>query len=231
MASQDVALYRVGEGVHLSTDIENATCLSECLIGRALDGLAVGLILTNSAGKVIWLNRAAREMLRLADDEGIGRPLTQIAQDPQLVAFWQQAAQCGGNVMGALSVRSPEPLELKVNATSCLGRDGEPIGRALLFCDVTKERNIQLELSQAVASRFLEIAGDSEQDGHAAGSLTPQELQVLKLVGSGMSNQEIADRNQVSLSTVRSHLKSTYRKLDLKSRTEAVSYAIRNHLV
>ena len=46
-----------------------------------------------------------------------------------------------------------------------------------------------------------------------------------------MSNDDIAEKVHVAPSTVRSHLKSLYRKLGLNSRTEAVSYAVRNHLV
>jgi DNA-binding CsgD family transcriptional regulator len=61
--------------------------------------------------------------------------------------------------------------------------------------------------------------------------LTHQEVRILRLVGQGLRNDEIAEQAHISASTVRSHLKSVYRKLKLGSRAEAVSYAIRNHLV
>jgi len=60
--------------------------------------------------------------------------------------------------------------------------------------------------------------------------LTSQELRVLRLVGGGLGNDEIARRMAISVATVRSHLKRLYRKLHLRSRAEAVSFATRNHL-
>lgn len=57
-----------------------------------------------------------------------------------------------------------------------------------------------------------------------------QERRILRLVGSGLSNQQIAKRMHVALSTVRSHLKSLYGKLGLTNRSEAISYAIRNRM-
>jgi NarL family two-component system response regulator LiaR len=53
---------------------------------------------------------------------------------------------------------------------------------------------------------------------------------VLKLIADGLTNQEIADALFVSHRTVASHASSILGKLDLTSRTAAVSYAIRHGL-
>ncbi|HBO3119414.1 TPA: response regulator transcription factor [Pseudomonas aeruginosa] len=55
--------------------------------------------------------------------------------------------------------------------------------------------------------------------------LTPRELQVLRLIEAGHSNQEIADQLFISLFTVKSHVQRLSGKLNVKRRTQAVSKA------
>lgn len=62
-------------------------------------------------------------------------------------------------------------------------------------------------------------------------SLSPRELEVLKHMANGLSNQQIADALFLSLRTVTSHVTRIHGKLRVHSRTAAVSFAIRNGLV
>jgi LuxR family maltose regulon positive regulatory protein len=55
--------------------------------------------------------------------------------------------------------------------------------------------------------------------------LTGRELEVLRLLAEGLSNQEIADQLIVALGTIKTHTASLYRKLDVTSRTQAVRRA------
>ncbi len=55
--------------------------------------------------------------------------------------------------------------------------------------------------------------------------LTPRELEVLALVAAGLSNQDIADRLIVGISTVKKHINNIYGKLDVLSRTQALKRA------
>jgi len=57
--------------------------------------------------------------------------------------------------------------------------------------------------------------------------LTDREIEVLRLVAHGLSNQEIADRFVISERTVRTHVSSILAKLHLASRTQAALYALR----
>lgn len=202
---------------------------------RALDGLAMGLILMNGQGHVLWLNRAARRVLAIDEDaECAGVPLSGLLKDPQLAAFWRDAGGSDHAQMGDISLQYPHACELKINATDCHDQAGDRIARALLFCDVTAERRVQMSVSRAVADRLIELVGapDAEPAPSAsAQNLTPQEHRVLRLLSDGRSNAEIAEAVGVSLSTIRTHLKHLYRKMGLKSRTEAVSRAVRSGLV
>jgi len=55
--------------------------------------------------------------------------------------------------------------------------------------------------------------------------LSPRELEVLHLLGKGLSNREIAERLFLSLDTVKGHNYKIYGKLQVKRRTEAVARA------
>ena len=55
--------------------------------------------------------------------------------------------------------------------------------------------------------------------------LTGREVDVLRLVASGMRNQEIADHLFISLSTVKRHIANAYGKLEVSHRTEAIARA------
>lgn len=61
--------------------------------------------------------------------------------------------------------------------------------------------------------------------------LSKRELEVLALLAQGHSNQEIATKLFVSLSTVKTHIQNLYEKLDVKRRTQAVEKAKRLNLI
>ena len=61
--------------------------------------------------------------------------------------------------------------------------------------------------------------------------LTGRELDVLTLLADGMSNKEIGARLFITETTVKSHLRAIFSKLDVLSRTEAVTAANRRGLI
>lgn len=61
--------------------------------------------------------------------------------------------------------------------------------------------------------------------------LTEREREVLALMVEGLSNTQIAGKLGVSSSTIKSHVSNVLSKLGVASRTEAVTLALRNHIV
>jgi DNA-binding NarL/FixJ family response regulator len=72
--------------------------------------------------------------------------------------------------------------------------------------------------------------GDRAPAVRAAG-LTERELEVLRALGEGRSNREIAKLLWLAEQTVKFHLTNIYRKLNVSSRTEAVHWAYANGLL
>jgi DNA-binding CsgD family transcriptional regulator len=77
------------------------------------------------------------------------------------------------------------------------------------------------ERTRAALASCGEIA--RRQAPRAIDLLTPQELQVVRLVAEGARNRDVAARLFLSQKTVEYHLRNTFRKLEVRSRTELIS--------
>jgi DNA-binding NarL/FixJ family response regulator len=91
-------------------------------------------------------------------------------------------------------------------------------------------------LAPTVTRRLLDrfastLPGGDAEPPPALDSLTERELEVLKLLAGGLSNAELAQRLFLSETTVKSHISSVLRKLDLRDRVQAVVLAYEAGLV
>lgn len=83
-------------------------------------------------------------------------------------------------------------------------------------------------LSPEAAQSLVETANQPAVPGQ---DLTERELEVLALMVEGLNNTQIAGRLTVSSSTIKSHVSNILSKLGVASRTEAVTLALRNHII
>jgi len=81
----------------------------------------------------------------------------------------------------------------------------------------------------SIMDRIISVVGRDLKE-KTLDQLTPTEFQVLRLIGQGKSNDEIAELMFISKNTVRSHIKSIYAKLDTHSRLQLALYAINSAL-
>ncbi|MEU5881290.1 response regulator transcription factor [Spirillospora sp. NPDC047279] len=113
---------------------------------------------------------------------------------------------------------------LRGGAAGFLLKDGGP---ALLVEAVRAAANGEALVSPSVTVRLLEhlarpVAAPAPPPGEP---LTERELDVVRLVARGRTNEEIAGELFVSLSTVKTHLGSVHRKLGTRNRVEVAAWA------
>ncbi len=113
---------------------------------------------------------------------------------------------------------------IRVGAMGCLLKDTPPDSLRMAI-QAAAAGKVQLE--PRIAQRLVNQASDDD----SAEPLTPRETEVLRLIATGMTNQQIGKVLGISDNTVRNHASSILSKLDVLNRTEAALYAMRTGLV
>lgn len=109
-------------------------------------------------------------------------------------------------------------------------------GRALLELGEPEPARAEFDAARGV---FLDLGADPalaelarlNGDRRGAGGLTARELEVLRLVSTGLTNRGIGERLSLSEKTVARHLSNIFAKLGLSTRAAATAYAYENGLV
>ena len=89
----------------------------------------------------------------------------------------------------------------------------------------------KLTLPQELTHILLGSETIEKEPGSMQQDLTPRELDVLRCIAQGMSNKQVAQKLSVSTTTVRSHVSSMIRKLNVENRTQLAIYARENDLI
>ena len=84
----------------------------------------------------------------------------------------------------------------------------------------------QLWMSRSLTSQLIEFFRQQQINTYKpAGNLTQREREIIGLMGSGATNQEIAERLFLSEHTVKSHIYNIFKKINVNNRTQAVNWA------
>ena len=89
------------------------------------------------------------------------------------------------------------------------------------------KKYIQSELIPIINNYLIKKDMDSEK----INLLTTRELQILKMISHGGKNIEIANKMNISERTVKNHLSHIFEKIEVKDRTQAAVFAIRNNII
>jgi NarL family two-component system response regulator LiaR len=81
-------------------------------------------------------------------------------------------------------------------------------------------------LSPAIARKLMQEIKEPTETTSPEEALTPREMEILRYLARGFSNQEIADELEISITTVATHVRNILSKLHLANRTQAALYAI-----
>ncbi len=171
-------------------------------------------------------------LARLAQAAQAGGRLGRLIEMRILQARAHQARGDGGAALApmqdALAMAAPEGYE------RVFVEEGAPLAALLrlgLQQRTWRDDGLGPYAAHLLAALQREVSGGPAT--HATGSsllveaLSARELEVLQLLGEGLTNEEVAQRLVVTLATVKSHTLSIYGKLGVHSRREAVAAATR----
>jgi DNA-binding NarL/FixJ family response regulator len=86
-------------------------------------------------------------------------------------------------------------------------------------------------IQPVVASRVLDKLAELSRKTPAGETLSDREIEVLRLMAGGESNKDIADHLSITQSTVKTHITSIFQKLNVTTRTEAVTNALKKGII
>ena len=161
-----------------------------------------------------------------------------------LARVQQEAEKAGrmGNVieillLRALAARAVGNMAQAIDLLSRALKLAEPEGYIRVFVDLGMPMAALLReaVSQGVTSNYVrELLAEFEKKKHhtktpayqpLVESLTERELEVLRLLADGLSNEEIAKKLVLTLGTIKTHAHNIYAKLGVRNRAQAIKRA------
>jgi DNA-binding NarL/FixJ family response regulator len=116
---------------------------------------------------------------------------------------------------------------LKAGASGYLLKDSQPEAIVSAMLSILSGERV---MTQSVADQFLNLMSGGSQKARYDG-MTRREVEILRLLGQGLTNKLIAYRLKISEKTVRNHISNFYAKLGVGDRSQALLYAVRKGLV
>lgn len=98
--------------------------------------------------------------------------------------------------------------------------ESAPVSRRIVAAPVAEP-----EVVEPVVERAREVVAHYD---HIDVGLTPREAEIVGLIVSGLSNREIGERLQLSINSVKTYIRSAYRKMGVERRTQAVLWGLDN---
>lgn len=171
----------------------------------------------------------------------IERVLPSTAGEPADVMVIDVGLPCMSGIRDSVRERRPNILMLVVTLCDadeqilramCCSRDAfKKIPLSRLLESIRRMADGRLSMSREIAHRVIRHLDDTRPAGRAGDELTPHEVRLLKLLAGGHSYKTAAAELGVTAHTVDFHIRRIYEKLEVHSKSEAVSKALRNGLV
>lgn len=208
-----------------------------------------GLFVADEAGRIKYWNEGAQRLTGYPQAEVLGKRCYSVLCGRRSGRFWCQA-ECGvrrsvrrstlpSHV--SLEVRTRDGRRVPVSVAFLVRKERGRSFVAHLLQDASRPEQLRqtlrgvLKLLQGLGTDRAPRAPSNEPLMRAQGRsapeadfscLTRREVEVLRLLTDGLSTEEIARQLGVSRFTARNHVQHTLRKLDVRTRTQAVAAAL-----
>lgn len=206
LIADDQTLFRSGLARLLDVDDRVA------VVGEAVDGLeAVKLALALKPDVVLM-------DIKMPNVDGIEATRRIVSENPKIKVLMLTTFEADNHVIQAL----------KAGASGYVLKDSDAGAIVSSIVAVVAGERV---MASAVANRVLEMLTGATTPKEFYDGLTAREVEILKMLATGMANKQIAYKLKISEKTVRNHVSNMYEKLDIYDRAQAVLYAVRKGLV
>jgi len=121
---------------------------------------------------------------------------------------------------------------IKAGASGYLLKDSPKDELIKAIKEVAKgDKYFASEVSQLMVSSYVNKAGDFAEKKRKLSGLTKREVEIIRLLSDGLSNQKIASQLGISHRTVDTHRTNIMQKVKVKNVAELVKYSIVNKLI
>jgi PAS domain S-box-containing protein len=209
-----------------------ATNLAQLLAATADGGFAI-----DAEGRILVWNHAAENMLGYTAREAVGRPCCDLLMGHDDNGNRLCCPGCYGRDLVRMRdqvhnfdmrTRTKAGSMIWVNvSTLMVSSDGIGDMTVHLLRDVTATREILALVRERLSTAAQLVA--AAPDGNSV--LTRRELEILRIISTGLNTKDAAEKLHVSPATVRNHVQNILSKLGAHSRLEAVAYATRHRLI
>jgi DNA-binding NarL/FixJ family response regulator len=182
------------------------------VVGQAADGLEAVKLVAALRPNVVLMD------VKMPNLDGIEATKRIVAEVPETKVLILTTFEADSYVIQAL----------KAGASGYVLKDSQPEAILSSVLAVTSGERV---MASAVANRVLDMLTGATTPKEFYDGLTAREIEILKMLATGMANKQIAYRLKISEKTVRNHVSNMYEKLEIYDRAQAVLYAVRKGLV